>query len=180
MRRRLFQIAAAASFALCLAVHICWLRSHFCSEKVVWSTRYGWRSVQTAQGHLEVGLLLVDSSDQAPTLFHGPRYEREDVRQPTRYPALLCSSRGDMDIDWQLAGFAWIAKLNSLQGVHHSTAVIPCWFLALATLALPLAATTQRLRSRSFNPQPEAREVRGRSRLRQAIETPNANGDAVS
>jgi hypothetical protein len=148
MRQRFFQCAAIASFALCLAMHILWLRSYFCTEKVEWQGSGGWRSVRTAAGHLEVGLLLADWSGQPPARFHGPKYERDQVRPPFNDLLILCSSRGDTNIDWERSGFAWYAKLNSKRGVHHSIAVVPCWFLAAITLLLPLVTTTLRLWSR--------------------------------
>jgi len=148
MRRRLFQFAAAASFALCLAVHIFWLRSYVCTEKVDWQGSGGWRSVRTAAGHLEVGLLLVDWSGQPPSQFHGPKYQRDLVQPPFNGLILLCSSRGATNIDWERGGFAWYARLNFIQGEHYSITVVPCWFLAAATLLLPLVTTTLRLRSR--------------------------------
>ena len=148
MRRRLFQFAAAASFTLCLVVHILWLRSYVCSEKVYWQGTGGWRSVRTTAGHLEVGFLLVDWSGQPAAQFHGPKYQRDQVQPPLNGLIELCTSSSDTNIDWERGGFAWYAKLNSVQGVHHSITVVPCWFLAAATLLLPLVTTTLRLWSR--------------------------------
>lgn len=148
MSRRLVQFAAAASFALSLAVHILWLRSYSCTDTVDWRNSGGWRSVRTAAGHLEVRLVLVDLSGQPPAQFHGPRYERDQVRPPFNHLLALSRSLGDIDIDWELGGFAWYAMLNPQRGVHHSLVVLPCWFLAALTLLLPLLTTTLRLRSR--------------------------------
>ena len=161
MWRRAFQFAVAASFVLCLAVHIVWLRSYVCSEKVHWANQCGWRSVRSAAGHLEVSMHLADWSGQPATQFYWPKYEQGEVQPPSHgETAELCSSAGDRDIYWERGGFAWYAKLNFKQGVHYSTAVVPCWFLAALTAFLPLLTTTLRLRSRrpplrpdaSFNP----------------------------
>jgi|GEM_PF-5096216 len=149
---RAFQLAAAASFVLCLAIHILWLRSYSCTEKVDWCNSRGWRSVRTAAGHLEVGLLLADWSGQVATLNCGPEYHRDEVQPPFNPLLELCSSGGDRNIDWDRGGFAWYAKLNSQQGVYYSTLVAPCWFLAGATMFLPLVSATLRLWSRRRPP----------------------------
>jgi hypothetical protein len=164
MKRQLFQFAVAASFALCLAVHILWLRSYVCSEKVVWQNSGGWRSVRTAAGHLEVSMLVVDWSGQPAAQFHGPKYVRDQVQPPFNGNAELCSSASDTNIDWERGGFAWYAKLNSRQGVYYSIAVAPCWFLATATLLLPLVTTTLRLWPRRQRPQSARSDFFFRSR----------------
>ena len=152
MKRRLFQFAVVASFALRLAVHILWLRSYVCSEKVVWQGSRGWRSVRTAAGHLEVGMLVVDWSGQPASQFHWPKYLRDQVQPPhIGFLELCCSSAGDRNIDWERGGFAWNARLNFIRGEHYSIAVVPCWFLAAATLLLPLVTTTLRLWPRERN-----------------------------
>ncbi len=150
MRPTAFQCAAAVSFAVCLAVLGFWLRSYHCSDKLHWSTTRGWRSVRTAAGHLEVGLLIADWSDQPSAEIHLPKYERGVPHPPLRL-FLLCSSRGDTDIHWERAGFSWNAKLNSQRGVYHSITVFPCWFLAAASAILPLLAAVPRLSRRSVS-----------------------------
>jgi len=148
MRRWARTIAAAAYLALCLAVPIFWLRSHFCTDHVAWSTRCGWQSVRTAAGHLQVDVLLADWSATPPDQLHGPRYERTDARPPFCLVLSPCSSRGDIDTAWQHAGFAWYSRLNPSRGVHRATAVVPCWLLAVGTLFPPVIATVQRFRRR--------------------------------
>jgi hypothetical protein len=145
--RRASQLAVILSFLLCLAVHIFWLRSYLCTERVVWAGQSGWRSVRTASGHFELSLHLADSSNQPPDQLHGPRYERSEVLAPYFHMwDLLCSSVDDIDIDWQWAGFAWNAKLNFVQGDHYSTTIVPCWLLSALTLVLPGLSAAFRLR----------------------------------
>jgi hypothetical protein len=137
MGRRAFQIATAASFVFCLAVHIFWLRSHFYSESVTWENRGGWRAVRTGAGQFQVGMFLSDWSDQPAARFRGPQYQRAEVRPPHISFALLCSSVGETEIDWERAGFALAAKLDWNHGDYHVSAAIPCWFLGVISLILP-------------------------------------------
>ena len=149
MWRRAFQFAVAASFVLCLAVHIVWLRSYYCSEKVHWANQCGWRSVGSAAGHLEIGMHVADWSDQPATQFYWPKYAPGEIQPPFNgVTAELCSSVDDIDIHWERGGFAWYAKLNSRLGDYYSTTVVPCWLLAAVAAFLPLLTTTLRLRSR--------------------------------
>jgi hypothetical protein len=135
MRRRVLQSTAAVSLFLGLAMLLAWLRSYACSDQVDWSTNRGWRSIRTATGHVQFSLLVADWSDRPAEQLHGPRYERHESRPPFNTLLFLCSSAGDRHIDWSYLGFAWHAKLNFRQGVHHSTTVLPCWFLCAASLS---------------------------------------------
>jgi hypothetical protein len=150
MLRRMIQISAWISLAVCLLIHLLWLRSHFCSEELTWSNSAGWRSIGTAAGHLEIGLLVTDWSGQPATKFQPLKYERESrVRPPINILGLLCSSVGDEHYDFEWGGIFWHAKLNFKHGVHHVSAAAPCWLLAFGTMLLPIAATIVRLRKRS-------------------------------
>jgi len=147
MWRRVFQFAAATSFVLCLAVHVFWLRSYFCTESVIWENRSGWQAVRTGAGHFQIEMFLSDWSGQPATRFHGLRYQREqEVHLPYSSYALLCSSLGETQIEWERAGFAFAAKLDWNHGDYQLNAALPCWLLGLATLFLPAISVRLRLR----------------------------------
>ena len=154
MWRRLLQVAVVVSLLLCLAVHVLWLRSHFFSETIDWKNTGGWRSVQTAAGHLQMSLLLVDWSGQPANQFSGPKYERSEPQRPFNHLALCCHSFCDERIDWEYGGFAWHAILDSKQGHHDLIFIAPCWALAAMTAALPLAAATVQVWRRGRRQEP--------------------------
>ncbi len=150
MMRRTIQISAWFSLAICLLIHLLWLRSHFGTEELSWSNTGGSRSIGTAAGHLELGLLVADWSGQPATQFQPLKYEREPtVRTPINIVGMLCSSVGDEHYDFEWGGLFWHAKLNFKQDVHNISAAAPCWLLAFATMLLPIAVTIVRLRKRT-------------------------------
>jgi hypothetical protein len=148
--RRALQFTVVVSFLLSLAVHLFWLRSYLCTEKVVWAGQSGWRSARTASGHFEFSLHVADWSSHPADQFHGPRYVRGEVLPPYFHMwDLLCSSMDDIDIDWQWGGFAWNAKLNFVQGDHYSTTIVPCWLLGVLTLIVPALSAARHFRRSS-------------------------------
>ena len=135
--RILFTLAAAVSAVLCVALCVLWARSYRASDRVIWRGPRGWRAASSAQGRLEVSLLVADWSDH-PELFHGPKYQSDAARPPFDYLRLLGGSAGDRDSSREYGGFAWHEKRNTPRGTLHAMGTAPFWGLALVTALLPL------------------------------------------
>ena len=145
--RRLFDIFAGVSLLLSLAVCVIWWRSYRLSERIDWRNDGGSRSLRSATGYVEVGLIVADWSKH-PAEFHAPKYERDVARPPFNYILLMCSSAGDTRTSWEWRGFAWHERRNRNLGVLHAVTWAPFWGVA-ATTALPsLGWSAGRLRSR--------------------------------
>ena len=94
MNCRLFELMVAVSLLLCVVVCVLWVRSYRLSDELRWCCDGGVRWVQSAEGHVFVGLLLADWSNR-PDLFHSPEYVRdspissmndlEPIREPRRH-----------------------------------------------------------------------------------------------
>jgi hypothetical protein len=147
LARRLFTFCSVLSLLLCVATCVLWVRSYRLSEWIAWRCAGGARSVRSARGSVEVALLLADWS-KYPSEFHGPKYQRDVVRPAFNYLLLLGGSWDDRDFNGQWLGFEWHHKRNRRQGVLHGLAVVPFWFLVMATAAPPVAWIRHRLRSR--------------------------------
>ena len=138
--RRLLDIFAVTSLLLLVAVCVLWYRSYRLSERIQWRNDRGSRSIRSATGYVELGLLVTDWSKH-PAEFHGPRYQRDMPQPPFNYLLLMCSSAGDTRTGWEWRGFAWHERRNPNQGILHAVAWAPFWGLATAT-ALPPAGWT--------------------------------------
>lgn len=136
--RRLSTLAAvAASAVLCAAVCVVWVRSYWYSEEVSWRGDRGWRSVRSATGYVEIGLLAADWSSR-PDLFHGPKYGRTEAGPPVNWLQELGGSVGDTDSDWEWHGFAWHEKRNARRDTWCAEGYAPFWAPAAVTAALPV------------------------------------------
>jgi hypothetical protein len=135
------------SLVLFVATVVLWVRSYRFTERVYWQCDGGSRSVRSARGYLVVDLLLADWSDHAD-LFHGPRYERDEVRPPFNWLLMLGGSSGDRDTFWVRGGFAWYEKRNRARGTLAAMGVAPFWSIAAITAALPVGWTAMKWRSR--------------------------------
>jgi hypothetical protein len=147
MTRRLFNFLTILSLALCGFVCVLWARSYGSSDRVRWQCDRGWRSVRSAEGHVEVAVLVADWSGH-PLAFHGPRYKREAPRRPFLYDVEVLPYQGDTGRTWERGHFAWHEKNNAGRGVTHVVAVAPFWSFAAASAVLPLAWVVGQIPSR--------------------------------
>jgi hypothetical protein len=149
VRRFIRHIATAvAALSLVLLVLICifWIRSHWLSDQLQWQNAGGHRYLRTAQGHLVVGVTLVDWS-AFPAQFHGPVYHRDSPYRPFNYLLLRSVHPGDTMTEWSHAGFAWYAHRETRPSALAFIAVAPFWALALVSVFLPLAWLAGQVRS---------------------------------
>jgi hypothetical protein len=147
MRRCLFNIVAGVSLLLCAAVSVLWVRSYRVSDQVDWRNARGWRSVQSAEGHVVVSMLVADWS-RHPEEFRGPRHVREEARAPINWLLFLGGSRGDTWASWERGGFAWHERRNAQRGLLYGMGVVPLWSMALVTAAAPVSWAVVRVRAR--------------------------------
>jgi hypothetical protein len=136
VRRRLFAFFCALSLLLCVAVCILWWRSYRLSERLTWRNTGGYRSVQTARGHLVVSFLLIDWSRQPAKTFHGPKYKWDDPDPPFNHLPIMNGYAGDALASYQWHGFAWHERRNAKRRTLEAIVAAPCWPLATVT-ALP-------------------------------------------
>jgi hypothetical protein len=150
MARRLFNLAAAASLLLTVAVCVLWSRSYDLSDKVTLTRDDGLRTLRSAEGRVVLGLYLADRSGRAAAgEVRGLTYVRDaasSAQIELFTVLLLCSDPTARLVQWEHGGFAWSHRRSSRDLIV--TAVAPFWSVALATGALPLGWTTLRLRSR--------------------------------
>jgi len=145
--RHLFRFLAALSVLLFIASLILWFRSHRFTEMVSWRNAHGSRSIRTASGYLVIDVLNADWSPN-PAYFQPLLYDRVIVRPPFNYFKLLGGSIGDIDTDWERAGFEWREKRNPGRQTLLVMFVIPFWAISLVSCLLPGAYIGLRLRTR--------------------------------
>src|SRR4051794_32915499 len=111
MKRRLLNVAAAASLLLCVTVCVFWLRSYCLSDQLRWRRVDGQRSVLSANGHVVLGLWLADHANLQAD-WYGLKYTRDTMSGPFNYMLLMNGEPGDIDFSWEWGGFAWYEKRN--------------------------------------------------------------------
>jgi 4-amino-4-deoxy-L-arabinose transferase-like glycosyltransferase len=136
MPRRLFNFLTIVSLLLCVAACVFWARSYTSSDRVRWQNERGWRSVRSASGHVELSFLDIDWSAHR-LAFHGPRFKREDPRQPFAFDVEVLPYQGDTGENWERDRFAWHEKRNAERGLVHVVAVAPFWPFVVLTGFLP-------------------------------------------
>jgi hypothetical protein len=146
VKPRLFNLATALSLLLCLAVCTLWLRSYWSQEKLTWITVNGYRSIWTAKGSVELGLLQGDGVYK-PNETASPKYSRDSPNSPFNGLLFLDFDYPITHTDWQHAGFAWHEVRETATGHTHAVAFAPFWSLALLTSLLPLAWLASRRRT---------------------------------
>lgn len=150
MTRRLFDFVVAVSLLSCVLVCVLWVRSYRLSDGVRWSCAGGFRWIQSAEGHVFVGLLLSNWSGR-PDLFQHPKYVRDSAFTPMNDLIFGSLDRGDIDVSREYGGFAWYERRKARRGIVHARhlrVVAPFWSLAVATVILPLGWTIIRSRAR--------------------------------
>jgi hypothetical protein len=145
MKRRLFNLAAAVSLLLAVAVGVLWVRSYTLSDQVVWRREDGVRFLRSAQGRVVVRLnIFYGSAAPRPLGNPGERYGLTYARGKAA-PAgsdlmrvlLLCFDHNAKARHWARGGFAWSSRRSPRDLI--AIAVAPFWSVAAATAALPLA-----------------------------------------
>jgi hypothetical protein len=144
--RGLFNGLTVLSLLLCVATVVLWARSYGLSDQVDWRGAGGWRALRTAKGRVAASVLLADHSGY-PEQFQRPRYQRDQAGPPFNWLLMMGGSAGDTLADWERGGFAWHERRNIGRGTLHAIAVVPFWFVAAATAALPLGWVTMRRQS---------------------------------
>ena len=152
LRRRIFNFCSWVSLLLCLSVCVLWVRSYSLMEKITWQSVNGYRSIETAQGYLEIGLFLAPGSSRPADSF-GPRYSNDRATGPFNGLVFLWLDPPVTDISWEHAGFAWYERREGLTGYVHAIGVVPFWFIAAGTALLPLMWTLRQVRSRRLKKQ---------------------------
>ncbi|MDB5356644.1 MAG: hypothetical protein JWN24_3097 [Phycisphaerales bacterium] len=149
MLRPLFTSAAALSLLLCVGTCVMWARSYQTNDELVWLNKHGWRRVALARGYVEVKVFLCKLWKE-PDASYGLKYYRHRACGPEDYLVevnLVELEQDDRYVEWGKMGFAW-HSLRRSDGTLHALAVAPFWFIAAATVVLPLGWTARRWRSR--------------------------------
>ena len=148
MIRRLFNILAAASLLLFVAVCVVWVRSHWVSDVVriepprpVWGVQYCY--VVTGKGGIGVG---ADPGGAISSIEPGWASHRASRYGNGGWPNDTLLNR---------AGFAADAQRFS-SGILYG-AIAPCWFLALLTAAPPGMWLLRRRKARRRAPEGHCR-----------------------
>src|SRR5688500_7111044 len=85
MRRRLFNLAAALSLLLCVAVCVVWVRSYWFTDQLFWWRIDGMRAVGSARGYGVIQLNLGNASGK-PADHYGLQYLRMEPYSAPHYP----------------------------------------------------------------------------------------------
>jgi hypothetical protein len=149
--RHLFTILSALSLLLCVGTCVLWVRSYTRFEQLAYTSRYDDKlarseiSIDSAAGTIRFARI-------------GTQYLRADVPRP-RFAGFEVASRplaeyADSHADLEGEGF-WGFALTGEQTASRPTLIqhalfvlIPHWFLALLTIAIPLHWTVTTLRKR--------------------------------
>ncbi len=142
MKRRLFNLAAAVSLVMCVAMTAMWVRSYWIGDDIGMNTPAGNRYfVRTGAGQL-----VVDVSSGYTFGRDQPRFQSTPTER-----ALKVVYWVEPDSFLSRAGFAYIS--STFDGPLGGTmmvraAVMPCWFaLLLAAVTPAVWAATRRRRS---------------------------------
>jgi hypothetical protein len=142
----LFNLLAAASLALCVAMVAAWARSYRVADALYWiaRTRQSVVGFDNTRGQVVFARFWVISGPDPL----GTAGLHHDVLPPDD----LHSSAGHVDLDWQFLGF-FVKATRSRQNVSGPSVVrdliiaVPTWFPVLI-LTLPPAIWLKRLRAR--------------------------------
>ena len=146
LARDLFTLCSALSLLLFVAVCVLWVRTYRLSDQIIWQRLDGFQILRTARGRIVFDLYVSDRTG-SPS-FRGLKYQRDSVSyQQVEGLGPLNVDPGDIWIDWERAGFAWYEWFTPDKRNGVAMGVAPLWSIAAATLVLPLAWTTLRLRS---------------------------------
>jgi hypothetical protein len=144
-----FTLSSALSLLLCIATCFLWPRSYRWSDQFIWTHPRGQRSILSNDGHLFLSLFRADWSRQ-PQNTLGLRYQR-DTSFPTSAAIFgrlyVYPDPRNLTVTWNGAGFGY-QKFLRYDGVRNISFAAPFWSIALATVLLPVAWITRRLRSR--------------------------------
>jgi hypothetical protein len=137
--RLLLNTLTALSLLLCLATTTLWLRSHFASDQLVWTTSAGNRAVYSLPGELAVCTLrLGDLPDPHRFTYRRdtPDHARDEVQRLLTYLRGAPQLFRAQSTEWHRAGFAYNSLTRS--GLAIRLLRLPYWPLVAAT-ALPPA-----------------------------------------
>lgn len=139
MLQRLFDLVAAVSLLLLLAVCVLWVRSYDVADRLDWRGPRGWRMIRTAKGAVVVNILRADWTS-SPAEFHGPKYSQGEAKGPINHVYFLtvCTNPGDKFFDREWGRFAWHEKRNNLDDTLHAMGSAPFWYVAMMTAMPPL------------------------------------------
>src|SRR3954453_23392321 len=116
LRRSLFTLCAALSLLLLVLVCVLWGRSHWRSDRLDWRTHAGWGNVWTAQGHLVVGLSLIDLSGE-PAKSFGLTYVSDAPLRPHNFFLYAYPDPTETQINWERGGFAWYHRRKARESL---------------------------------------------------------------
>ena len=163
MKRRVFTILSALSLVLFVATCVMWVRSHLVFDHCRWSRaehdptqpgQVGFIDIETARGrtgvHVQIGATLVGAQG-------GWRHESKPLESS---PPITVGSvgwfagEGIYRVHVDRFGFAYYRYDETQFNFHDFNVIVPIWFLAAITAALPTLAVRQasrRARRRSGN-----------------------------
>jgi len=147
MRRKLFNLAAALSLLLCVAVCVLWARSYGLTDQIVWNRATGVRSIGSYGGRV---VLAMNESTRARLSPYGYGFHHSrDKSSPANFSVVMVSiDRGSTYSDWEGGGFKWYMYRPLANNYLIVRAVAPHWFFVTATAILPLMWTGLKLRAR--------------------------------
>ena len=144
MRRRLFNLAAAASLALMLTTAALWTRSYVAADLLQWTIAGQTSELTASRGrvayhHQHLPAMLI-RADRARWRVH---HESNDPFARTGpefgFPP---------EVGWYRHGFGWTTFSSAGGIIVHRFAYVPYWPIALLALPLPLAWLVRRRRLR--------------------------------
>ncbi len=147
MWRRLFNLAAALSLLLCVAVCVLWARSYGLTDQIVWNRADGVRSIGSYGGRV---VLALNESTRARISAYGYGFHHSrDKSSPVNFSVVRVSvDRGSTYSDWEGGGFKWYMYRPLANNYLIVRAVAPHWFFVTATAILPLIWSALKLRAR--------------------------------
>ena len=146
MRRKLFNLAAALSLLLCVAVCVLWARSYGLTDQIVWNRADGVRSIGSSQGRVVLAL-HVSERVRSPYAY-GFHHSREKS-SPANFASVHVSiDPGSTHADWEGGGFEWYLYRPLANNYLIVRAVAPHWFFVTATAILPLVWSGLKVRAR--------------------------------
>ena len=150
MRRKLFNLAAALSLLLCVAVCVLWARGYGLTDQIVWNRADGVRSIGSSRGRVVLALHVSKRARVSP-YGYGFHHSR-DKSSPANFASVHVSiDRGSTYADWKGGGFEWYMYRPRADDYLIARAVAPHWFFATAAAILPLVWSGLKVRARVRN-----------------------------
>jgi hypothetical protein len=142
MTQRFFNLVAAISFLIMIAVSLLWVRSYSLTDELAWTRLNGRQSLRSTRGHVMLRLdlgLPIKTADS-----YGLRYVNPATAAATDFLDPFwewCSDTGERFFNWQRGGFEWHTRDRPRTGTWYARGAAPIWSIAAAAAVLPLGWT---------------------------------------